>query len=257
MLEVDDLHVAYDGTEVVHGVSFTVDDGEYACIIGANGCGKTTTLKAVLGLHRPTKGSVRIGGRSTHGLSERELARMFAYIPQVHRPPFPFTVADVVLMGRTPHLASMCRASSHDREVAFGAMERMGVLHLASRNYTALSGGQRQLVLIARALAQEPQLLVMDEPTASLDFGNQELVLSTMKRLALEGMAVLMVTHDPDHALYCAHKVIVMENGLVTGVGSPREIVTEDTLNRIYGIQTRVVDVDVGQGDMRRVCVMV
>ncbi len=257
MLQVEDLHVGYGGTEIVRGATFSVEEGEYACIIGANGCGKTTTLKAVLGLHKATSGSVLIDGRTTHGMSERELARSFAYIPQVHRPPFPFSVADVVLMGRTPHLASMSRASAHDRSVAFDAMERMGVLHLASRSYTELSGGQRQLVLIARALAQEPRLLVMDEPTASLDFGNQELVLSTMKTLALEGMGVLMVTHDPDHALYCANKVIVMENGLVSTVGTPTETITEETLDRIYGIQTRVVDVEVAPGETRRVCVMV
>jgi hypothetical protein len=124
-------------------------------------------------------------------------------------------------------------------------MRRMGVLHLADRDYTALSGGQRQLVLIARALCQEPRLLVMDEPTASLDYGNQELVLSTMRDLSLEGMGVLMVTHDPDHALYCADKVIVMEQGRVVATGSPQETITEETLERIYGIPTRVLDVEV------------
>lgn len=256
MLRVEDLHVGYDGTGIVHGASFTVEEGEYACIIGANGCGKTTTLKAVLGLHKAISGNVWVDEKSTRGMEERELARVFAYIPQVHRPPFPFTVADVVLMGRTPHLASMSHASEHDRHVAFGAMERMGVLHLASRSYTALSGGQRQLVLIARALAQEPHMLIMDEPTASLDFGNQELVLSTMKSLALEGMGVLMVTHDPDHALYCASKVIVMEQGRVTGIGTPQEMITEDVLDRIYGIKTKVLDVEVAPGDVRRTCIM-
>lgn len=257
MLQVEDLHVGYDGVEVVRGATFSVQEGEYACIIGANGCGKTTTLKALLGLHRPTSGTVLMDGRDTRGLTERERARLFSYIPQVHRPPFPFSVADVVLMGRTPHLASMSRAGDRDRETAFNAMERMGVLHLADRSYTNLSGGQRQLVLIARALAQEPRLLVMDEPTASLDFGNQELVLSTMKTLALEGMGVLMVTHDPDHALYCASKVIVMEEGLVSGVGTPRQMITEEVLDRIYGIETRVLDVDIAPGDTRRVCVLV
>lgn len=257
MLQVEDLHVGYGGTEIVKGATFSVEEGEYACIIGANGCGKTTTLKAVLGLHKASSGTVFIDGRATRGMDERELARAFAYIPQVHRPPFPFSVADVVLMGRTPHLASMSRASDHDRSVAFDAMERMGVLHLAARSYTKLSGGQRQLVLIARALAQEPRLLVMDEPTASLDFGDQELVLSTMKDLALEGMGVLMVTHDPDHALYCASKVIVMEEGTVSTVGTPAETITEETLDRIYGIETRVVDVKVAPGETRRVCVMV
>lgn len=256
MLQVEGLHVGYEGTEIVHGATFDVADGEYACIIGANGCGKTTTLKAVLGIHRPTAGTVTMDGKPTTGLSERELARIFAYIPQTHRPPFPFTVADVVLMGRTPHLATMSRSSQHDRDVAFESMRRMGVLHLADRPYTALSGGQRQLVLIARALAQEPKLLIMDEPTASLDFGNQELVLSTMRALALGGMGVLMVTHDPDHALYCADKVIVMEEGRVTGIGTPTEMITEETLDRIYGIDTRVLDVEVAPGDRRRVCVM-
>lgn len=257
MLCVNDLRVGYNATEIVHGASFTVEDGEYACIIGANGCGKTTTLKAVLGMIRPTGGTVTMDGRPTTGLSERELARIFAYIPQVHRPPFPFTVADVVLMGRTPHLATMSRAAQRDRDVAFDAMQRMGVLHLADRSYTDLSGGQRQLVLIARALAQEPKLLVMDEPTASLDFGNQELVLSTMRDLALGGMGVLMVTHDPDHALYCADKVIVMEGGSVVDTGTPEQTITEETLDRIYGIETRVVGVEVNPGDVRRVCVMV
>ena len=257
MLEVRDLHVGYEGVEIVHGATFTVGDGEYACIIGANGCGKTTVLKAVLGVHKATSGEVVMDGRSTRGLSERELAKLFAYIPQTHRPPFPFTAADVVLMGRTPHLASTARADGHDRDVAFESMRRMGVLHLADRSYTNLSGGQRQLVLIARALCQEPKLLVMDEPTASLDFGNQELVLSTMRDLALGGMGVLMVTHDPDHALYCADKVIVMEAGLVTASGTPRETITEETLERVYGIPTRVLDVEVDPGVVKRVCVMV
>ena len=256
MLHVRDLHVSYGAIEIVHGATFEVADGEYACIIGANGCGKTTTLKSILGLHKATSGSVEMDGQSTFGLSERELARIFAYIPQTHRPPFPFTVADVVLMGRTAHLASTTHASQRDRDVAFESMRRMGVLHLADKSYTALSGGQRQLILISRALAQEPKMLVMDEPTASLDFGNQELVLSTMRDLALEGMSVLMVTHDPHHALYCADKVIVMEDGVVSECGTPREVITEDTLGRIYGIDTRVVDVEVAEGDLRRVCVM-
>jgi iron complex transport system ATP-binding protein len=256
MLEVNDLHAGYEGTEIVHGVSFTVADGEYACIIGANGCGKTTTLKTILGLLRAMSGSVKMDGVETSGLAEQESARLFAYIPQVHQPPFPFKVADVVLMGRTPHLATMSRVSAHDRDVAFESMRRMGVLHLADREYTALSGGQRQLVLIARALCQEPRLLVMDEPTASLDYGNQELVLSTMRDLSLEGMGVLMVTHDPDHALYCADKVIVMEEGTIIDTGSPQETITEENLNRIYGIPTRVLDVEVAPGEQRRVCIM-
>ena len=234
LLEVRDVHGGYHKTEIVHGVSFTVERGEFVCIIGANGCGKTTTLKTVLGLMKPTAGEVLIDGKSTHDMDEPELARHFAYIPQAHTPPFPFNVADVVLMGRTPYVS---------------------IEHLANRPYTALSGGQQQLVLIARALTQEPDLLVMDEPTASLDFGNQQLVLSRMKSLSQAGMGVVMVTHDPDHALFCADKVIVMEKGLVINEGTAGEVITNDTLRQIYGTNVHVIDVEIEPGHTERVCI--
>lgn len=160
-------------------------------------------------------------------------------------------------MGRTPyvnhnHLAVVKPA---DRAIAWHAMKQMAIEHLVDRPYTALSGGQQQLVLIARALTQEPDLLVMDEPTASLDFGNQQLVLSRMKSLSQAGMGVVMVTHDPDHALFCADKVVVMQDGVVTHKGGPREVITNDILREIYGTNVHVIDVEIETGRTERVCI--
>lgn len=254
MLEVRDLHAGYDGAEVVHGVSFAVGDGEFVCVLGPNGCGKTTTLKTVLGLIEPMSGSIEMDGASTVHMKESERAKLFAYIPQSHTPPFPYTVADVVILGRTPYINKLAVVSEEDKHVAFDCMERMGVTRFANRPYTELSGGQQQLVLIARALTQEPRLLVMDEPTASLDFGNQQLVLQQTRQLADEGTGVLMVTHDPDHALFCAHRVVVMEEGRIIAQGDPKEVLDDECLHRIYNSRVKVIDVDV-DGVAQRVCV--
>ena len=255
LLEVENLHVGYGKTEIVHGASFSAERGEFVCIIGANGCGKTTTLKCMLGLLPPTSGRVVVDGVDTLSLSERERAHIFAYIPQAHTPPFPFAVADVVIMGRTPYINLLARTTAEDRLVAYRAMEMLGIQNLANAVYTELSGGQQQLVLIARALAQQPQVLVMDEPTASLDFGNQQMVLRQMKQLTHGGTSVVMVTHDPDHALFCADKVVVMHNGVVIDEGAPNSVMTDECLRTIYDAHARIVDVEIDPGRMTKVCI--
>jgi iron complex transport system ATP-binding protein len=255
LLVVKDLDCGYHKKEIVHAASFSVGRGEFVCVIGANGCGKTTLLKTLLGLLPVLGGAVFVEGRPTTHMHEKELARYFAYIPQTHRPPFPFTVADVVILGRTPYINTLSQVSDEDKTVAFQSMEVLGIEDLADRTYTELSGGQQQLVLIARALAQEPALLVMDEPTASLDFGNQQSVLSRMRTLSASGVSVIMVTHDPDHALFCADRVLMMEEGHITGDGSTAEIITTENLQRIYGQNVVVLEVEVHPGHLTRVCV--
>ncbi|MGN0072317.1 MAG: ABC transporter ATP-binding protein [Coriobacteriales bacterium] len=256
MLKVTDLKCGYDKrTEIVHGVSFTVEDGEFACIMGANGCGKSTTMKTVLDILPPFGGSVEMDGRDVFQMSAEERAQTFAYIPQSHTPPFPFTVADVVLLGRTPYIGQFAHVRERDRVAAYRAMRQLSITHLADSVYSELSGGQQQLVLIARALAQQPKVLLMDEPTASLDFGNQQLVLSRMRKLTQGGMSVLMVTHDPGHAFFCADKVVMMEKGSVLGIGTPEEIITEPNLKRIYGHDVCVGTVQLPGGGSQRVCV--
>ena len=255
MLEVKDLRSGYDKTEIVHGVSFTVEDGEFACIMGANGCGKTTTIKTILDILKPFGGSAVLDGRDVFAMSSNERARCFAYIPQTHRPPFPFTVAEVVLLGRTPHIGQFAHIKDTDRVVAYQAMRQLSIEGLADATYTELSGGQQQLVLIARALAQQPKLLVMDEPTASLDFGNQQVVLSRIRHLTENGTSVLMITHDPGQAFFCADKVILMEEGRVIDTGSPQDLINEQSLERLYGNKVCVADVALPTGETTKVCV--
>ena len=229
LLEVHDLKAGYGEKEIVHGVSFDIPRGQFVCVIGANGCGKSTLLKNLLGLVDPFGGSVFIDGKDIDTMNERERAQHFAYIPQAHTPPFPFRVSDVVILGRTPYLTGIASAATErDHIIAYRALQQLSIEHLADKVYTELSGGQQQLVLIARALAQEPDVLVMDEPTAALDFGNQQLVLSCVYQLSRMGMSVLMVTHDPDHALFCSDRVIMMEDGNIIGDGTPLEIITTE-----------------------------
>lgn len=258
LLSVRDLRCGYGkrhAVEIVHGVSFDLHANEFACIIGPNGCGKTTTLKAVMGLLPMLSGEVLVSGADVSQMTEHERALKFAYIPQAHTPPFPFSVADVVMMGRTPYINRLARTTPKDRLIAYRALSLLGIDRFADKAYTELSGGQQQMVLIARALAQQSDILVMDEPTASLDFGNQQLVLSRMRVLSALGKAVIMVTHDPDHALYCADRVIVMEKGVVLKEGSAEECITTEMLHRIYGTDARVVDVEVEPGRVERACI--
>ncbi len=255
MLEVMDLRAGYGKEEIVHGVSFSVRDGEFACIMGANGCGKTTTIKTILNILKPLGGRVRLDGEDVFAMKNDRRAQCFAYIPQSHTPPFPFTVADVVLLGRTPYIGNFAHVRESDRIIAYQALKQLSIEHMGDAVYSELSGGQQQLVLIARALAQQPKVLVMDEPTASLDFGNQQLVLSRMRKLTEDGTGVLMVTHDPSHAFFCADSVVMMGQGDVMAAGTPREVITQDNLLAMYGQKICVADVPMPDGEAARVCV--
>ena len=173
MLSLHDISVGYGTRTVVYDVSFRIRTGEVVCLLGPNGSGKTTLFKAMLGLLPLQAGEMRLEGKNVRRWSRRDYARHIAYVPQLHVPSFPYTVLDMVSMGRTPYLGACSSPGPSDRRIANEVMEEISIAHLRDRPYTEISGGERQLVLIARALAQRPQFLIMDEPTSHLDYGNQ------------------------------------------------------------------------------------
>lgn len=258
MLELKNVSCGYGKREIVHDISFNVEAGEFVCVLGPNGCGKTTMLKAVLGILHPFSGIIMLGRRNLSCMREAELGQAIGYIPQAHTPPFPFLVKDVVLMGRTPHLPTLSFPKKEDREIALAAMDELKISYLKDQKYTRISGGERQLVLIARALAQQPKLLVMDEPTSSLDFGNQNNVLEKMRLLSRKGMSILMVTHNPDHALFCADKVVMMKrDGTMLRKGTPAETVSEESIQEIYKTRVKIDCIHLAEGGEIPVCVPV
>jgi iron complex transport system ATP-binding protein len=202
----------------------------------------------------PLGGRVLLGGIELSARRRSEVARMLGYVPQAHLGYFPFTVEDVVLMGRTAHLPPFAVPSRTDREHARAAIGRVGLTHLADAVYTRISGGERQLALIARALAQATPLLVMDEPTASLDFGNQVRVLDTITGLARDGIGVLLSTHDPDQVFLCADRVALVHHGAVTDIGPPERGLDAGVLRELYGVDVRISEVEF-DGRSRRVCI--
>ena len=254
-LAVEELAFGYHGKTVGDGVSFAVDPGEILCLLGPNGGGKTTLFKTVLRLLTPRGGRITLDGESTAGWSRPRLARTFGYVPQAQLAGFPFTVLEVVLMGRTAHVGPFAVPSRRDRAAAADALALLGIAQLGDRVFTECSGGERQLALVARALAQEPQVLVMDEPTASLDFGNQVRVLMQMESLARRGIAVIFSSHDPDQAFLCAHRVALLSGGHLVALGSPAEVITPERLGAIYGVTVEIAEIARPGGGRTRVCV--
>ena len=254
-LEASHLDFGYRGRRVGSDVSLTLSSGEVLCLLGPNGSGKTTLFKTLLGLLAPQGGSILIDGTDARQRRRDEIARLVSYVPQAHAAFFPFTVREVVLMGRTAHLGVFSSPSRHDREIAQAAIERMRLAKLSDSIYTRISGGERQLTLIARALAQEARVVVMDEPTANLDFGNQVRVLEHIQSLAQAGMGVLLSTHDPDQAFVCADRVAMLHEGRLARLGAPGEVITAESLKQIYGVNVVVTRVPLEGGGERRVCI--
>jgi iron complex transport system ATP-binding protein len=228
------LTIGYPDHTVGSGLDVALATGEVLALLGPNGGGKTTLLKTLLGLIRPKAGEVRLGERPLAAYSIRERARNIAYVPQVHVGTFAFTVETVVLMGRSAHGNLFSRPSAHDRDVARVSLERFGIERLSQRPYTEISGGERQLVLLARALAQEPQFIVLDEPTASLDFGNQGKVMREIKALAASGHGVLFTTHDPNHAMRAAHRAFLLRDGTCLAEGPVAQVLNRAQLEALY-----------------------
>ena len=254
-LEVKNISCGYGNKEVINQLSLTVESGEILCLLGPNGSGKTTLFKAVLRLLDVNEGQIFIDGEDIKGWSRQKIARVMGYIPQAHNPPFPFNVLDVVLMGRTAYLGAAASPKKKDVEIAKKALDILNISHFQDRIYTEISGGERQLVLIARALAQEPKILIMDEPTASLDFGNQLMILKHIELLAKRGLALIMASHFPDHALLYSTQALLLKHGEVCSQGKPEEIITEERLKNLYGADIKIVNTRINDNRDIKVCV--
>ena len=247
VLETRKLGIGYPGHAVGRDIELEVNRGQVLCLLGPNGGGKTTLFKTMLGLLAPQAGEVHLDGQPLARLPRSEIAKRIAYVPQAHTAHFPYRVIDMVLMGRTAHLGAFATPGPHDREMARAALDTLGIAGLAEQEYTRISGGQRQLALVARALAQDAPTLVMDEPTASLDFGNQVIVLSQIERLARTGLSIVLSTHDPDHAFACADRVAILSGGRIAAYGSPARTVTAKRLREVYGVDVRIEKLSGGQ----------
>jgi iron complex transport system ATP-binding protein len=239
LIEAAQVFFRYGKAPLIEQLDLTIDEGGVVALLGPNGSGKTTLLKLFLGLLSPQQGLIRLHGEDTHALSPREMSRTLAYVPQVHREAFGYRVFDVVLMGRMPHTSFFSRYGEKDRRIAWESLEKLSISHLAERPYTEISGGERQMTLIARALAQGVGTFIMDEPTTGLDYGNQIRLLDRVGRLAHEGYTFIFTTHHPDHALAIADRVVLMKAGRIIRDGAPQTTITPDQLAELYGLSDR------------------
>lgn len=236
-LELSGIAVQLGPRAVLAGVNLSVAPGEVVGVLGRNGAGKTTLLRVACGALAPDAGRVLLEGRALASTPRRERARSVALVPQDTQVPFPFSVAELVLMGRTPHLGWLGFEGAHDLDVARAAMERMGIGALADRSVLTLSGGERQLAIVARALAQQPRLLLLDEPTAFLDLRHRLEVLTVVRELVAAGASALVVSHDLGVAARFCDRLVLLGDGRILASGPPREVLTPDLLRAAFGIE--------------------
>jgi iron complex transport system ATP-binding protein len=240
---VENLCFSYRHGFELKDVNLRVESGSIVTLLGPNGSGKTTLLKCINALLKPKTNCVYVDGRDVLKMKESELAKLMGYVPQSHSPIFPYTVLDVVLMGRTSHLGVFQQPSRADIHKAEEALRSVGLYNLRDRPYTEISGGERQLVLIARALAQEPKVILLDEPTAHLDFKNQFKVLKIIRRVAKEkDVAVIMSLHDPNLAYLFSDLIALMKDGKIIACSDPSNVITRENIKTVYGIEAEIVD---------------
>jgi iron complex transport system ATP-binding protein len=241
LIEVEDLHFSYKNTPVLEGVDFSMRRGEVVSLLGPNGCGKSTLIRLILKLLQG-KGGIKLHGKDLKSYSHKEIAEHIAYIPQYHNVPFNYTVLEMVLMGRVAKLGLFGAPSKNDEAKALDSLKRVGIADLSLRPFGQLSGGQKQLVLLARALAQEVNFFIMDEPVNGLDYGNQIRLLELIDSLAKEGYTFLKTTHYPDHALLVSTRVVVLNEGKIVADGEPQEVINSQMIQEIYGVESQIIE---------------
>jgi iron complex transport system ATP-binding protein len=241
VITVKNATFGYDDTDIFNGINFDLHKGELLCLMGPNGCGKTTLLRCLNGILKLKKGKIDLAGSDISTMTPTAVARKMGFVFQDNTSPFSYPIIDVVCMGRAPHLGSFATPSKADRKIAEEALHMVGMYHLKDRPFMNISGGQRQLVAIARTIAQQAEVILLDEPTSHLDFKNQALILRTTRALVAQGLSIVMSSHLPDHALLYSDRVALMKSGKFIALGCPDEVITEDNLKHTYDIGVRIL----------------
>ena len=251
-IEVKNLSFSYGDRPVLHDISFRVEPGEFLSILGPNGVGKSTLFRCVLGLLSGYSGQVLVCGRDARTMTVQEAAKHIAYIPQSSNPAFNYSVFDIILMGATAGLSRFRSPGKQEVERCQWALDKIGIADLSFRCFHRLSGGEKQLVMIARALTQDAPILMLDEPTANLDFGNQLRVLQQVQSLAREGYTVIQTTHHPEQSYLFSDRILAIQKGQVLKDGPPAKVLTADTMRALYGVDVDVLSL---YGDKARICI--
>lgn len=251
-IEVKKVSFSYGNHQVLRDVTFSAEDGKLVTLLGPNGVGKSTLFKCVLGLVKGYSGQIIVADKDISTMGVRQLAQLVAYVPQYHYPSFNFSVFDMVMMGTTVLIGGLSAPGKEQVALVDTALKRLDIYHLRNRGYTQISGGERQLALIARAMVQNAKTLILDEPTANLDYGNQLRIMAHIKNLAKEGYTVVLSTHNPDHSFWFADKVLALYGGQVIANGAPAEVIDSELIERLYGEK---VEIQSFNNDTMRICV--
>lgn len=251
-IEIRSLSFSYGKHQVLRDINVDIPDATLVGVLGPNGVGKSTLFRCILGLNSGYAGTIKVNGKDMKKLSVRERAREISYIPQSHSSVYDYEVLDVVLMSTGTDLGMLRTPKKQHVMRAYEALERVGIERMAHRTYTQISGGEQQLVLIARAIAQDAKTIIMDEPTSALDYGNTMRVLSCVRQLAREGLSIVQSTHQPDHAFLYSDRTMVINHGSIHAYGSPKDVITDELVSELYGVE---VEVNSLYEDRVRVCV--
>ena len=251
-ISVKNLSFSYGDKPILEDMSFTANSGEVLSILGANGVGKSTLFRCILGFLPKCTGDILIEGHALKSLSTKALAQKIAYVPQSHYTAFQYTVFDMVLMGTTAQFSTMGSPKEKQYQQVREAMDAVGISHLAEQQYPKLSGGEKQLTLIARALVQQGKILMMDEPTSNMDYSNQLQVMQRIQMLAQQGYTVIQITHSPEQSFLFSDKILALKGGRILAHGTPKEVITTQLMDDLYGVK---VSIESLLEDKIRVCV--
>lgn len=255
-LALRDVEIGYDPKKSIQRhISLTAESGSVTCLLGPNGCGKTTLVKTILGEVPLIGGNITADGDDVTKWGAARLSDTIAYVAQKHEQPFPFQVKDIVMFGRIGKITSLGgQPTREDYNIVENAMMEMEIYHLRDKPYMDISGGELQMVMFARALAQEPRLMILDEPTASLDYGNAVRVIEKIRGLAASGLAVMMITHNPDHAFMTGAKVALMMRNEIMRFGPAFDIITRENIQDAYGTNIKIVEFTHNNQEVMRMC---